>query len=157
MMKRLLCVVVAAALAGMLTVDDAHAQRHPGSLGIGVGSTTLASGLSIKSIAGPSAFQLVAGCWGGCDGVAVSIDALATMPPLVVHEALLLGWNFGFGGALGVGDDRFGAAGAFVAGLEFIMRPLPIDLVLEWRPSVRILPDVDVEPVTFGGHLRFYP
>ena len=136
--------------------NEAQASRYPGNFGIGVGSTTIASGLSLKQFAGPTAFQLTAGCWGSCDGVAASLDFLANMPALASGNVLSLAWNFGAGAALGVGDGELGAAGAFVLGLEVIFAPLPIDLVLEWRPALHILSDVDLDILSFGGHLRFY-
>jgi hypothetical protein len=151
------------ALSMMLVVaiapfgNEAEANRYPGNFGIGVGSTTIASGLSLKQFAGPTSFQLAAGCWRSCDGVAASLDFLANMPALASGNVLSLAWNFGAGAAAGVGDGSIGAAGAFVLGLEVIFAPLPIDLVLEWRPAVHVVPDVGIDLVTFGGHLRFYP
>lgn len=139
-----------------LPMADAEAQRYPGELGIGVGSATKASGLSLKFPAGPTAFQLTAGCSGSCDGVAASFDVLASMPTLASHDVMSLAWNFGGGGAVGAGDE-FGIAASFILGLEFHLRPVPIDFVMEWRPNVELIPDVgDFSIDSVGGHLRFY-
>ena len=148
------------ALVALMSVTffstPAFADRTPGRLGIGVGSTTIASGLSLKQNAGPTAFQLTAGCWGGCDGVAASLDFLVPMPAIADANIVTLAWNFGAGVAVGVGGGDLAAAGAFVVGLEVIFQPLPIDLVLEWRPALQVVSDIDLDLVSFGGHLRFY-
>ncbi|TXD42651.1 hypothetical protein FRC96_03000 [Lujinxingia vulgaris] len=156
MMKRWMGLFAAVVLTfSLLGEQEAWAQRNTG-LGVGIGSATVASGLSLKLPAGPTAFQLTAGCWGGCDGVAASLDLLFNMPAIASADALTLAWNFGGGGALGVGDGGLGVGAAFVAGLEFHFQPVPIDLVLEWRPGLYVVPDVDIHLVNFGGHARWY-
>lgn len=158
MVSRLLALFVSCLLIALIHIPDAQAQqRHPGDLGVGLGSTTIASGVSVKQIAGPTALQLTAGCWRDCDGISASLDFLGSMPPLTTHPFLLVAWNFGFGGALGLADSNIAAAGSFILGLEVIFQELPFDLVLEWRPSVLVVPDVDLDLITFGGHIRFYP
>lgn len=159
-MNKLVSVIVAvvALVAATFYAPDAQAQRHPGSLGVGIGTSTIAAGLSVKRPAGPTALQLTAGCWrDGCSGVAGSVDMLMPRAPLVGGQAAVLAWNFGFGGAIGVADDTFAAAGSFVLGLELIFRDLPFDVVGEWRPTVSVLPGTDFKAAHFGGHIRFYP
>lgn len=156
MVQRFSTFVVMAAFVTFLGFPQAFAERSPGNLGIGLGSATMTSGISVKQFAGPTAFQLTAGCWQSCDGPAASLDFLYNMPAFVTTEAVLLAWNMGFGGALGFGDGELGAGAAFIAGLEFLFQPLPFDLVLEWRPGLYVLPDIDITLVNFGGHLRFY-
>jgi hypothetical protein len=137
---------------------EAQAQRNPGSFGIGLGSATLASGLSLKQFAGPTAFQFTVGCWrSSCsNALAASLDFLVNMPAFSTSEFLSVAWNFGGGGALGIGDSSLGAAAAFVVGLEFNFQALPIDLVLEWRPGIRVVPDVGIGLLNTGAHLRLY-
>ncbi len=157
MIKRLLAIFAATLfLASFSLPGDAHAQRNAGSLGIGLGSTTMASGLSVKQFAGPTAIQLTAGCWRSCDGLAMSLDLLFNMPALASADILTLAWNFGAGGAAGAGEDGIGIGAAFVLGLEANFRPLPIDFVLEWRPGIEVIPDPDINLIDFGAHIRFY-
>ncbi|MFU8806856.1 MAG: hypothetical protein ACNA8W_23820 [Bradymonadaceae bacterium] len=159
MMKRYLITLAASFLLFATTLaPDAHAQRNPGNLGIGLGSATLASGLSVKQFAGPTAFQLTAGCWRShcSNGVAASLDFLINMPALSTSQFLSVAWNFGGGGALGVGEGSLGAAAAFILGLEVNFQAIPIDLVLEWRPALRILDSIGISPFGAGAHLRFY-
>ncbi|RDV37532.1 hypothetical protein DV096_13575 [Bradymonadaceae bacterium TMQ3] len=155
-MKRWMGLFVAVLLTvSLFGQQEAWAQRNTG-FGVGVGSATVASGISLKMPAGPTAFQLTAGCWGGCDGVAAAVDFLIGMPQIASADVVTLAWNFGGGGAVGLGGGSLGVAAAFVAGLEFHFQPLPIELVLEWRPGLYVVPDVDVELVNFGGHARWY-
>ena len=44
-----------------------------------------------------------------------------------------------------------------VAGLEFNFNPVPIDLVIEYRPGIHIIPNVDPDLIGFGAHVRVYP
>ena len=156
MRRFLIFFALSSLLLTFAAAPEAQAQRHPGSLGIGVGSATLASGLSLKPVAGPSALQITLGCRGSsCSGVAGAVDVLAPMPNLATTAPFNLAWNVGIGGALGIGDG-LDAAAAFVLGLEFIFQPIPVDLVVEWRPSINVVPDVGFSPVSFGAHLRFY-
>lgn len=139
-----------------LVVPEAYGQRHQGT-GIGVGSTTMASGLSVKQHAGGSAFQLTAGCWRGCDGVAASLDVLASMPAVASGSELSLAWNFGGGGAVGVGDDEIGVGASLVLGLELSASSIPVELVVEWRPGLSIIPEPSPNIEDVGAHIRLYP
>ena len=134
------------------------ADEVRGSFGIGVGSSTTAYGLSAKLYLDPSfAIQGVVGLRN--DSIGLSIDALYEMPALFRNNALELAWNVGFGPGVYITDDTLGAAVAFVAGLEFnflFIPSLPFDLVLEYRPSLRVLPGVDLDLVDFTGHIRVY-
>jgi len=155
-------------------MDAAHAEdiRTPGRFGLGIGSGTIANGLSAKYFINKShALQFHLGAYGGAgfknrwrtiDGFAVGADYLFEMPAITrVDGAFELGWNLGAGVGVGFrdrGDEFNGAAiaAAFVAGLEFNFIPVPIDLVLEWRPSVLLVPKVGLGILDFTAQLRFY-
>jgi len=47
-------------------------------------------------------------------------------------------------------------AASGVVGLEFRIIPVPIDVVLEFRPGFLIVPDFDFDPVDFTAHIRYY-
>ena len=134
------------------------ADEVRGSVGIGVGSSTTAYGLSGKLYLDPAfAVQGVVGIRN--DSIGLSVDALYEMPALFRNEALEIAWNVGFGPGVYITDDTLGAAVAFVAGLEFnflFIPSLPFDLVLEYRPSLFVLPGVDLDLVDFTGHIRVY-
>ena len=152
-----------------------HAEpiRSPGRFGLGLGSGTLTNGLSAKYfMSREDALQFNLGEFGGhgfrhrwhrFDGVGVGIDYLREMPDIVrAGRAFDLAWNFGGGLGLGFDDhddtdhDDVAFALAFVLGLEFNFIPIPLDIVLEWRPSLLFIPDVDFDAVDFTAHIRVY-
>lgn len=42
-----------------------------------------------------------------------------------------------------------------VAGLEFSLNVIPLDVVLEYRPRLLLIDEVDFDLVTFSGHVRY--
>lgn len=148
--------------------------RNEGNLGIGFGSGTLAHGLSLKYFADSNfAIQGNIGYWRGrywgrCKGdycgyyggnsFAVSVDALFEQGTLVGNSDVELAWNFGLGGGLGLSEynDSTGAAVAGILGLELLINVIPIDIVLEYRPNILVVPGFDLDPINFTGHIRFY-
>lgn len=148
-----------------------HAMAPPrggGVFGIGVGGGLGVSGLSGKYWLGEKyALQGVVGAWGyghhyygGHDydygtNLGVSLDYLWEMPDITASGPLVLGWNVGLGGTIGIYDPPFiGASG--VLGLELDFQPVPIDVVLEYRPGISIVPGIGLDLVNFTGHVRFY-
>jgi len=171
MWKSALILVVGA--AAVLAPSRAHAWGTPRQgFGIGIGSGTGATGVSGKLMAGPGAFQGVVGFWGhggdpnrpgtgqygSIDGVALSLDYLFEMPSLATTQYFNLDWNFGFGGGFGVSTSGGtpGVAVAGVAGLEFNFTKVPLDLTLEYRPAVGLLPGVGIGLIGFTAHLRVW-
>ena len=49
-----------------------------------------------------------------------------------------------------------GVAAAGIAGLEFNFTRAPFDIVLEYRPSVGILPGPGIELIGFTAHVRIW-
>lgn len=158
----------------VLTAAPASAKpvRTAGNFGLGLGSGTMANGLSAKYFAATShALQFNLGVFGGggidnrwhrFGGLGLSADYLFEMPTLVkAGRAFELAWNIGAGVGVGLddhdgGDDVVAFAASFVLGLEFNLIPVPIDIVLEYRPGLLIVPDVDFDAVDFTAHIRFY-
>jgi hypothetical protein len=169
-------------IAALLTLPhalppDAHAGspiRKPGRFGLGLGLTTLSTGVSAKYVVdrvGALQFGLGSlGCcgarhrWDDWGGVGIGVDYLFEMPTIAIAgHAFELAWNFGPGIGLGFdshshyyGDDDVALAASFVLGLEFDFIPIPLDLVLEWRPNFLLVPDLDVDPLDFTAHVRGY-
>src|SRR4051812_30587472 len=100
--------------AAFTTSPGAHADgggRRAQGFGLGLGSGTIANGLSMKYFMGGSALQGVVGIWGGggfgerfrhAGGVAVSADYLFEMPSLAASQYFTLDWSFGLGAGFGV-------------------------------------------------------
>jgi len=162
-------ILTTALLAALLIASPAaEAARGPGGVtGVGLGSGTFANGLSLKHLLGDkTAVQANIGTWGsyyrgfgGYGGsLALSVDFLLLQPSLHESSVFSVAWNVGLGAGAGVIDDLdlFAAAGAGIVGLELNLVPVPLDLVVEYRPGVGILPGFGFELVNFTAHLRFY-
>lgn len=160
-MKRWLLCLILACLPTIFVAAPAMAQHGnaPGNFGIGIGAGTITRlGLSAKHFLGSgSAIQANLGCGGwSCSGIGLSADYLFEMPALAQGEALALAWNAGLGPGVGLHSDVFALAGAGIVGLELDFKVIPIDLVVEWRPTLLIVPDVHFKPVEFSGHVRVW-
>ncbi len=151
-------------LALVLVCPASHAQppRGGAKFGVGVGGGLGVSGLSGKLwLSDQNALQGVVGAWGvgrgdgRGEGLGVSIDYLWEMPVLATTEPMLLAWNLGLGGSAGATSPAWlGVSG--VAGLEFNFQPVPLDVTLEYRPGIGIVPGVTADLVNFTGHLRVH-
>lgn len=171
--RQLTALLLATSFAiGATAPAEARDIRTPGHFGLGIGSGTIANGLSAKYFMSKQhALQFHLGAYGGAgfnnrwkriDGLGLGADYLFEMPAIArVGKAFELGWNLGAGVGLGFRDrddkyDGFAVAVAFVAGLEFNFIPAPFDLVLEWRPSVLVAPSIGIGVLDFTAQLRFY-
>jgi hypothetical protein len=137
--------------------------RMPGRTGIGLGGGTRATGLSIKHALGDVlALQGVVGidstryAEDDDEVLAISLDVLFEQAPIVGNSDVELAWAIGAGPYLGIGGD-FWLGATFVAGLELNLKVIPLDFVLEYRPTFELVgPDAGIEVVEFGGHLRWW-
>jgi len=174
MLRRMLPLVVAAAIGA--TPLDAHAIelakpiREGGHWGIGFGGGNGPSGISFKYFFSKAlALQAVAGGYGwndggwtdsddfGNSGIGVEADLLFELPTIVTAgDVMELGWAVGPGVWFAAGPDDFwfGVAGSL--GLEFNFIPVPIDLVLEYKPTFKFVDTPGFHPVMFAGHVRIY-
>ncbi len=163
-MGRMYCVlcglVVMAMAVGIGGAAKAESIRSGGMFGIGLGGGTGTSGLSMKYwMSSSHALQGVIGIWGLGRGegtvLALSGDYLFELPSLTKGSIIDLGWNIGLGPFLGIGDATWiGVSG--VLGLEFNFVPVPIDITIEYRPGLLVLPDVNADLIAFTGHIRYF-
>ncbi len=152
--------------------------RQAGNFGIGVGGGNRVLGLSMKYFQSQSnAFQFVVGfrdgdrwcdddywdgrrrCrdryWGG-DYIGLNADYLFELGEFVQTDVINIGPSVGAGVGLGIWDDGVDLSINGVGGLEFMLNPVPIDFVVEWRPTIHVVPGVDLNLVEFTGHVRYY-
>jgi hypothetical protein len=160
------CLVIVALAPSRAEAFGAPRQNF----GIGIGQGTGASGLSGKFMIPGGAIQGVLGFWGRfdgghsgpgrphLDGIALSVDYLFEMPSLARSEYFSLDWCFGLGGGIGVstGGGAPGIAAAGIAGLEFNFTKVPLDVAIEYRPAVGIVPDPWIGLVGFTAHVRLW-
>lgn len=168
---------VFAALTLLSLAPDAHAGvREAGKFGIGVGAGTLARGFSLKYFLGNElAVQGVVGvygygygnCWvidrGRCirtgrgNALALGADLLSERPDIFSNGAVSVAWNVGGGLGLGIPNSSdLGVSISLIAGLEINIDALPIDVVLEYRPTFFISPFTAFDYTYFTGHIRYY-
>ena len=154
--------ILAAAVLLLAASSPAEAGiRQAGGTGVGLGSGTFANGLSLKHfLTDMTAVQVNAGTWGTYrhfgGGLAGCLDFLLEMPPLHKGQGFHVGWSLGAGGGFGLVADELVAAAAGVAGVEMNVTAIPIDVVLEYRPGLGIIPVVGFEVINFTGHVRYY-
>lgn len=156
-MLRLLPLTAALAAVSLPSAALAGAShRTAGSTGVGLGVGTVGGGVSVKHfLADSHAVQGVVGL--GNDTLRVSADYLLEQNTFATTDVVDLAWNIGAGVGVGIGDGgNLGLGVSGVAGLEFAFVPVPLDLVLEYRPTIAVVPDVDLELVEFTGHLRWF-
>ncbi len=144
--------------------------KKAGNFGVGVGAGTLATGLSMKYFLSDStSVQGNVGFWRGCfgcgrfrgnfysDALALSVDFLLERGPLGGDSQFSVDWEIGAGGGLGFNDNaNLGLGVSGVLGLQLNIHAIPIDLVIEFRPGIIIVPDVYLNLVDFTGHVRYY-
>lgn len=144
--------------------------REKGHFGLGLGAGTSVAGVSMKYfLADAFSIQGVVGLsgYGGNEALGVSADFLFEMPAFYKNaEALDIAWELGAGAYTWIGNDlHFGIQG--VAGIQFNLNVIPLDIVLEYRPNFHFAgpyygnnPNYNdgfyFDPVSFGGHIRFY-
>lgn len=151
--------VLAAGLSATGTAHAAASHRSAGSTGIGLGGGTASAGISAKHwLTKGTAIQGVVGSYGRWEagsGIGLSADYLFEGPAIATGEVLDLGWNLGLGAGLGIGNE-LGVGVSGVAGLEFAFVPAPIDLTLEYRPTLGVAPGLGFDLINFSGHLRWF-
>ncbi len=152
-------------LALALPIDSEADWMSNNSLGVGLGTGTSANGLSAKYIVSRRvSVQANLGSIGGTgtekftglSGVGFSTDLLFHTMNIIHGGFLHLDISAGFGLGIGLADSQSVLAGAGVVGLELNIQEFPFDFVVEYRPSLLVTPDVELELVDLSFHLRFY-
>ncbi|MBW1877773.1 MAG: hypothetical protein JRJ84_05385 [Deltaproteobacteria bacterium] len=150
-------------------VAPAESVRAAGNWGIGIGGGTAVSGFSGKYfLTNGTALQAIVGGVGhvahdfgtdddfGTTALGVDIDFLVEMPTITtVADVFELGWAIGAGAWTWI-PDPFWLGINGVLGIEFNFIPIPLDVVLEYRPAIRVVPEVGMALWDFGVHVRFY-
>ncbi|MEZ4319323.1 MAG: hypothetical protein R3F61_17550 [Myxococcota bacterium] len=146
--------------------------RNGGNLGLGLGATTSIVGLDTKYWMNPNlSFQALLGVYDigrGFDDLALGVDAdvLVEVPLVDADDAFDLGLALGAGGvfASGANADLDLVAGAnLVVGIEGNIDAVPLDVVIDYRPTIWLLDDLDgldddfrLDFVELGVHVRYW-
>ena len=130
--------------------------RQPGNLGVGLAGGYGVSGLSLKYFGASQSLQGTVGVNLRYDYIGLSADYLIELTPFAESDVVDLAPAVGLGAFAGLGDRSVNLGVSAVGGLEFLLVPVPIDLVIEWRPSLLIVPSPRLALVGFTGHVRYY-
>ncbi|MCB9673748.1 MAG: hypothetical protein H6737_01450 [Alphaproteobacteria bacterium] len=145
--------------------------RNGGNIGLGLGATPHVMGLDVKYWMNPNlSAQAVIGLYelqGGLDPVRVGIDGdvLYEIAFVKGNETFDFGMNLGIGGLYGMDFEApsLVAGGNLVVGLEGNIDAVPLDLSIDYRPTVFLYDDFDdgfdtyrLSFVEIGGHIRYW-
>lgn len=139
--SRLLTVLgLSAALVLALGVGEAQAEAgavaKPGRFGLGLAGSYPASGITGKIyLSENQAVQATAGFW-LFGGIQVSADYLFEFPTFVSDDYITLHWYLGVGGNAAFLWGGIGGGFQGVAGLDLQVREIPLEFVVEFRPTV---------------------
>ena len=161
--------MITAWLIGTAMAATPPRAGQAGHIGLGLGTGTNVSGFSVKWLpANDHAFQVLAGVrsWGGRYGgpygygaLAAELDYLYIMPDIADTDPVLIRWDLGFGGSIVAESNPFFSVQG-IAGIEFDFVDVPIDLSLEYRPSIGIFTGgngyVGFDPFGIGAHVRVW-
>lgn len=156
----------------LLLAPFAHAASEVGGerdFGIGLSLGSQVEGISIKLHDTTVGYQIVIGGYGGFGNFGevwgARADWLAEIPAFVQTDVLDLAVNLGLGGFGGWIDPQFEGGVEGVVGFEALLVPVPIDVVVEWTPMVRLTtPDWEFNdpveqrfhPAAFAFHARVW-
>lgn len=157
------------ALAASLFAPEAQAAgggttpfAQAGRLGLGLGGSSLVSGLSAKYyLSGNTAVQAEVGAWAGY-GLLIGVDGIVEMPQLWTNGTLSINWNVGAGATAGTysysGYGGFVGGVSGIVGLGFQLAPIPLEFVTEFRPTFLLGFYEGAFPLYWGGGgaLRYY-
>ncbi len=142
--------------------------REAGRFGLGVGAGTSTAGVSMKYFfnsglalqgvvgAGYGSRSYNPGPGGGWDSsIAASADLLFEMPAFYETDGVNLAWSVGPGLGAWFDDDYAALAVAGAIGFEVNITAVPMDVVVEYRPRILIVPDVAADWWNLGAHVRY--
>ncbi|MGV3766188.1 MAG: hypothetical protein ACO1NW_08685 [Chitinophagaceae bacterium] len=75
-----------------------------------------------------------------------------------IHQPLAadgLQWYFGGGGYVGSFEKRARVGAAGVVGLDYVFPSAPINISIDWKPELNMVPELFFEPAAFGFTVRF--
>jgi hypothetical protein len=156
-MKRLLFTLIAVAGLFTMSANNANAQEYKNAIGGRFGSY---NGVSFKTGLNKGAMLELIGNFRSSSGVNyVQLTGLYEVYN-PISGAPGLNWYYGGGGSVGSmkvkgydGDIYLGLNG--VLGLDYKFNGAPINLSLDWIPTLRLTPDTDFYSGDIGLGVRF--
>jgi hypothetical protein len=148
-MKRILFIALLS--SGLLFAQDASAQNYRFALGVRLSNSTPTLNNSITGkyfITDKSAVEGI-----------VSFGSRFGMGALLeIHKPLNvegLTWMYGAGAYVGFQDKNTYLGPTGILGLDYKFANVPINLSLDWKPELDIIPDINFVPDAFALSVRF--
>ncbi len=148
-MKKIILIIIV--LTFIVPAERVFSQQYKLGLGIRLSnnSPTLSNSISAKYFLDASTAIEGLLSYGGHFGIGALYD---------IHKPLDLPglqWYYGFGGYLGFqGNDTYlGPTGT--VGLDYKFEKIPLNLSLDWKPELDILPKISFVGDAFGLSARF--
>jgi hypothetical protein len=83
------------------------------------------------------------------------VSALVEYHPEVFKNKRILVY-VGGGAFVGEWDDEFSVGIAGVAGIEYVLRDLPLSFGADWKPMLNLFEDFEADWVDFGVSIRYH-
>lgn len=143
-----LCVAVTLYIA---TSGSAQAQDYKTAIGVRLSPTapTINNSLSFKHFISKD---------GAIEGLISLGNPYGVGALYEIHQPLAaegLQWYFGGGGYVGSFEKRTRVGAAGVVGLDYVFPTAPINISLDWKPELNMVPELFFEPAAFGFTIRF--
>jgi hypothetical protein len=144
-------------LISVFSIDNLQAQNYKTGLGIRLSSKdpVINNSISFKHfISEKTAIEAL-----------LTFDKRAAIGALVefhkpVASAEGLDWFYGVGAYIGLDTDKNHAdrnlmGGQGVVGLDYKFPNIPLNIVLDWKPELNIIDNINFEPAAIGFTIRF--
>jgi hypothetical protein len=158
MKKALLTTLI---IAGICLINSVSAQEYKTALGIRLSSSPAMVNNSIT-------FKHFLNEKSAIEGLFSFGDPLAIGALYELHKPFStpgLQWFYGAGGYLAFGkqynvskamdENKTYFGGQGIVGLDYKFANIPIDLSLDWKPELNIVPNINFEPAAIGFSARF--
>ena len=152
-MKLILTVVVLALLSLSVNAQEDIStpnNSYKTAIGVRLGPSVpvIKSGITIKHFIGNNAIE----------GILSFGNGVAVCGLYEIHKNLPvdnLKWFIGFGGYAGFGSNTTNIGAAGIAGLDYKFTDIPLNISLDWKPELNIIPSVGFEASAVGFSARF--
>ncbi|MEP7278648.1 MAG: hypothetical protein ABI813_08405 [Bacteroidota bacterium] len=140
-------------VTGSLSIASLHAQDY--KLGLGIrfsnASPTLSNSVSVKYfIRENSAVDALVSFGGSRFGIGGLYEIHTPL-----NATAGLKWYYGGGGYIGFQDHDTYLGPTGVVGLDYKFENIPLNLSLDWKPELDIIPRINFVPDAFGLTARF--
>ncbi len=135
----------------LFTVVTSYAQDYKQAAGVRIGPSTPAikTGLTYRYFLNDKS---------AIEGILSVTDGLGICGLYEIHNPLSvehLSWFYGAGGYVAGSNKKSYIGGAGIVGLDYSFADLPLNISLDWKPELNIVPSLYFEGSTVGFSVRY--